>query len=203
MDIHEIIDSISEQEATHFYELYQSDKFENIIERKNYLLEKHPQYSIENFPYMAELIMHSACVIKEYNKMLHPRETPHRAIYSLGLDYEYNHPEIVFTNGYLGENESEFELKYETILRMLCKKVFAGFVFEPGIDYNHLLDGYSLQVPLVFKKADFGDISHWLMAFDYKLQDFYYYFTFDSHKISRNYLMPLVLDLTTYTDKSK
>jgi hypothetical protein len=199
INIYEIIKSVPSEKAEYFENLLSTDKLENIIARLDYFRENFPEESSGNFLYSSELIMHSCAILVEHNRMLNPGTTPHRAIYSLGLDYEYDHPEIMLINGYIGDSESDFEDKYRQILRSLCKYVMNGNQIKANNNYDHLLGDYSLQVPLEFRNADFSDLAQFQMAFGFQLQDFYAYFTFNRNKINRNFLMPLVCDLSTYT----
>jgi hypothetical protein len=197
MDLLELIAAVPQTTANEFASLYESDKFENLVTRKNYLYETDIDLA-QRFSFTSEMMMHDACVVTERNQMLNPGETPHRAVFSIGLDYNFDHPEIVLTNGFLGEDEGKFEEKYADVVRQLAKQVMAGNTLTTDTDHSSLIDDVSLQVPVIFREATFEDLAHWQMAFDFLVDDFYMYFTFDQNKIPRNMLMPLVLDLTTY-----
>ncbi len=197
MELLQLITAIPDAKAEQFAALYESDKFENLVARKDYLFETDVDLALR-FSFTSEMMMHDVCVVTERNQMLNPGETPHRAVFSIGLDYNFSHPEIVLINGFLGEEESRFEETYAYVVRQLAKQVKLGNTLSPNVDYSHLVDDVSLQVPVMFREATFGDLANWQMAFGFLLDDFYLYFTFNQHKIPRNFKMPLVLDLTTY-----
>jgi TPR repeat protein len=184
-NLRQFINDIPDDVKSKFAHLWQTDKLQNLSERLTYLNSNAPEYS-NRFGYTVNVIKSTWAVVLEFNQLNFPKALPTQIFYSVGLEYEFEHQEIMILSDDMAQK------KGMQIVNAFGDYVKAGNFIRTENDYSEQFKSLQFSKPIVFSELTWSEIEDYENAFHWYISDFYEYMSSDYHNPHL-----LVLDLRT------
>ncbi len=170
----DLLDELPPKLAQEFDLLLRTDKLANLAERMEYLAKLKPHLN-QYLGFVPNVMRSQWAVVLEFNQRSAPSDLPAQVSYTVGLEYEFGHREILLLNG------PSDRLEGMNILNAFGRHVKAGNELDRHSDYSAEFAALNLPVPVRFRQLTRDEANEYGEAFHWYIRSFYAYLTGGSY----------------------